>query len=150
MILILCVVLLASSSGADVLMRGVPIFRCETSWKGTANCKHLDSEEVEKFKTAILGVNTPNGLQFAWQEDGRTLKLRRGGKFDSFNGEGMYIKVWRYKEFLEQMGDLAQEPPDFLPEPTPKYLYMEHTQMFLTTITYFGVATEYWLDESMK
>lgn len=128
------------AADSEIVFSGTPIWRCKTGLQGDASCKRLTEENAIRLKTKILRVGPG---KYVWGEDGREIENPGGhGFFHLWQGTGMYIKVWTLKVQDEHYGITTDLPEEY---GTAQWLYMEHTQIGLDTITYYGVA-EFYLD----
>ena len=120
---------LPSLAHSEVVLSGTPVYRCVTDLSGKAECEKLDEVRSAKLAMSVLRVKPG---EYVWDGDGRELELPAGfGDYEYWLGGEMYIKVWNQPTNL---------PADFK---KASWVYMEHTQVFLTTITYYGVVSTY-------
>jgi hypothetical protein len=118
---------LPALSHAEIVLSGTPVFRCVTQLSGNAQCDTLDEVKAAKLSMSVLRVKPG---QYVWDGDGRELTLPSpGSHYEYWLGGEMYIKVWNQPNNL---------PSDF---GDASWVYMEHTQMLMTTITYYGTIS---------
>ena len=134
----------------QLIFKGQPVYRCETGWKGEAKCEKLEAERSIRLITTILEVKNEalSTRKFVWGEDGRELFPGPPAVFTTWMGMGMYIKVWQYEADQKMTQDIDPSLFKDLPKELGygsdvKWLYMEHTQIGLSTITYYGIGTAY-------
>ena len=150
---LMAVAMSAVPAMSQEVLLGTPVWRCETGWQGNAQCEKLDEVKVERFKTKILRFKPRDPVVgkdiFIWGPDGREIELFAiGGWYDTWASDGMYIKVWRWREQAQMLGPevsagMTADADKLGYGKEATWLYMEHTQFGLNTITYYGIATTY-------
>lgn len=118
-------VLSADACMAQVVLNAAPTVRVVSGEDSTERAV-LSEAEREEYRVVIT---VRDGRYFWTSREGAELVHSRFGAFDWFKdpGGGGYVKV------LD-----AERLPEFLRDPGPRFVYMEHLTIWLGTITYWG------------
>jgi len=129
----LCILLGASPVIAQVVLDATPTVKVE-SGEGATSRVLLSGPDRTKNRVTI----TRRGDRYFWtSREDRELVHHASGAFHHFiqPGGGGYIKVFDTHMLPESMRD-----------PGPRFRYMEHSTLWLGTITYWGTSKEFRLD----
>jgi hypothetical protein len=119
----LLLIAVSSLARADerLVFSGTPTVKAESA-SHASNRVELTTQEQTEYRVLI----TARGWKYYWtSRENKELIHFRSGAFDWFVAPGSgYIKVVDRTYVLQEAG--------------PRYLYMEHMTLFLSTITYWG------------
>lgn len=127
--LVLLVVLCASPGFAQTIINAAPTVRVVSGDKETERSVLSDTDR-EKNRVVIVKVDG----RYLWvSRENRELVYIFSGAFHIFvhPGGAGYVKIFD-----------THRLPEFLRDPGPRYQYMEHVPLWLSTITYWGTAEE--------
>lgn len=131
---VLVSVLVALSAEAQTVLDARPTVKVE-SGEGATSRSVLSESERTKYRVII----TKRDGQYFWtSREERELVYRPSGAFHTFIDPrgGGYVKIFD-----------ADTLPASVRDPGPRFHYMEHLTLWLGTITYWGTADQFRLDD---